>query len=83
MRIALDAVVSKRYARAAGDFDWLRRELLDERDPWLVIADFGGYVHRQDDALAEFADPRTFSEKAIVTLSRARRFWVDRLDPGA
>jgi starch phosphorylase len=83
VRIALDAVVSKRYARAAGDFDWVRRELLDERDPWLVIADFGGYVHRQDDALAEFADPRTFSEKAIVTLSRARRFWVDRLDPGA
>jgi hypothetical protein len=40
-------------------------------------------VHRQDDALAEFADPRTFTEKAIVTIARARRFWVDRLELGA
>ena len=31
-------------------------------------------------ALAEFADPRAFTEKAILTLARARRFWVDRLE---
>ena len=33
-----------------------------------------------DEALAEFADPRAFTEKAILTLARARRFWVDRLE---
>ena len=80
VRLALDALVSKRYAPAAGAFDWVRRELLDEQDPWLVIADFGAYVHRQDEALAEFADPRAFLEKAILTVARARRFWVDRLE---
>ena len=83
VRLALDELVSGRYAPSPGAFDWIRRELLDQRDPWLVVADFGAYVHRQDDALAEFADSRTFTEKAIVTIARARRFWVDRLELGA
>lgn len=80
VRLALDTLVSSRYAPQPEEFAWIRRELLDERDPWLVVADFGSYVHRQDDALAEFADPRTFTQKAILTLARARRFWVDRLE---
>jgi starch phosphorylase len=80
VRLSLDALVSSRYAPAPGAFDWVRRELLDVHDPWLVIADFGAYVHRQDEALAEFADPRAFTEKAILTLARARRFWVDELE---
>ena len=54
----------------------MRQELLDQHDPWLVVADLGAYLHRQDEALAEFADPRTFTEKAILTLARSRRFWV-------
>jgi len=82
VRLSLDALVSKRYTPAPGAFDWVRQELLDQRDPWLVLADLGAYVHRQDDALAEFADPRAFTEKAILTLARARRFWVDRLEIG-
>ena len=69
-----------RYAPAPGAFDWVRQELLDQHDPWLVVADLGSYLHRQDEALAEFADPRAFTEKAILTLARARRFWVDRLE---
>ena len=79
VRLSLDAIVSPRYAPKAGAFDWVRQELLDEHDPWLVLADFGSYVHRQDEALAEFADPRAFTEKAILTLARARRFWVDKI----
>jgi hypothetical protein len=58
----------------------VRESLLDEDDPWLVLADFGAYVHRQDEVLAEFADPRTFAEKAILTLGRSRRFWADSLE---
>jgi starch phosphorylase len=80
VRLSLDALVGSRYAPEPGAFDWVRQELLDQRDPWLVLADLGAYVHRQDDALAEFADPRAFTEKAILTLARARRFWVDRLE---
>ncbi len=82
VRISLDGLTSARYAPAPGAFDWVRRELLDEKDPWLVLADLGAYLHRQDEALAEFADPRAFTEKAILTLARARRFWVDRLEVG-
>jgi len=82
VRLSLDALVSTRYAPLPGAFDWVRRELLDERDLWLVLADLGAYLHRQDEALAEFADPRAFTEKAILTLARARRFWVDRLEIG-
>ncbi len=82
VRISLDGLVSTRYAPASGAFGWVRRELLDQKDPWLVLADLGAYLHRQDEALAEFADPRAFTEKAILTLARARRFWVDRLEVG-
>ena len=80
VRLSLDALVGPRYAPAPGAFDWVRQELLDQQDPWLVVADLGAYLHRQDEALAEFADPRAFTEKAILTLARARRFWVDRLE---
>ncbi len=79
VRLALDALVGSRYAPAPGAFDWVRETLFDPHDPWLVLADLGAYVHRQDEALAEFSDPRTFHEKAILTLARSRRFWVERL----
>jgi glycogen phosphorylase len=77
VRLSVDALVSARYAPAPGAFDWVRDWLLDPLDPWLVLADFGAYVHRQDEALAEFADPRAFTEKSILTLARGRRFWAD------
>jgi len=80
VRLSIDALASRRYAPSPGAFDWVRRELLDQQDPWLVLADLGSYLHRQDEALAEFADPRAFTEKAILTLARARRFWVDRME---
>jgi starch phosphorylase len=76
VRRSLDELVSPRYAPEGGGHDWIREALLDRDDPWLVLADFGAYVHRQDEALAEFADPRTFTEKAILTLGRCRRFWA-------
>jgi glycogen phosphorylase len=82
VRISLDGLLSAWYAPRLGAFDWVRRELLDEKDAWLVLADLGAYLHRQDEALAEFADPRAFTEKAILTLARARRFWLDRLEVG-
>jgi starch phosphorylase len=82
VRLSLDALLSSRYAPAPGAFEWVRQELLDLMDPWLVLADLGAYFHRQDEALAEFADPRAFTEKAILTLARARRFWADRLEVG-
>jgi starch phosphorylase len=82
VRISLDGLLSARYAPRLRAFDWVRQELLDPKDPWLVLADLGAYLHRQDEALAEFADPRAFTEKAILTLARARRFWVDRLEVG-
>jgi starch phosphorylase len=80
VRRALDELVSTRYAPEPGALDWVREWLLEEDDPWLVLADFGEYVHRQDEALAEFADPRTFTEKAILTLGRCRRFWESSLE---
>jgi starch phosphorylase len=80
VRLSLDALVGPRYAPSPGAFDWVKQPLFDPRDPWLGLADLGAYVHRQDEALAEFADPRTFSEKSILTLARTRRFWVDRIE---
>jgi len=82
VRLSLDALVSTRYAPEPGAFDWVRDFLLDPHDPWLVLADFGAYVHRQDEALAEFADPRAFTQKAILTVARARRFWRDPAEEG-
>ena len=75
LRRTLDELASSRYAPEAGAHDWVRDSLLDDADPWLVLAAFGEYVHRQDEALAEFADPRAFTQKAILTIARCRRFW--------
>jgi len=83
LRRVLDELVSPRYEPQPGAHGWLRQSLLDENDPWLVLASFGEYVHRQDEVLAEFADPRTFTEKAILTVARCRRFWVDSLEVDA
>lgn len=80
VRLSLDGLLGPRYAPAPGAFDWVKQALFDPHDPWLALADLGAYVHRQDEALAEFADPRTFAEKAILTLARTRRFWADRLE---
>jgi len=80
LRRVLDELASSRYEPEPGAHGWLRESLLDESDPWLVLASFGEYVHRQDEALAEFADPRTFTEKAILTVARCRRFWSDALE---
>jgi starch phosphorylase len=80
LRRVLDELTSPRYEPEPGAHHWLREKLLDEHDPWLVLASFGEYVHRQDEALAEFADPRTFTEKAILTVARCRRFWADPLE---
>ncbi len=80
LRRVLDELVSPRYEPQPGAHHWLRESLLDEGDPWLTLASFGEYVHRQDEALAEFADPRTFTEKAILTVARCRRFWSDSLE---
>jgi len=82
VRLLAAAADLSKYAPTPGAFDWVRRELLDEKNPWRVLADLGAYIHRRDEALAEFADPRAFTEKAILTLARARRFWVDRLEIG-
>jgi hypothetical protein len=79
VRLSVDALASSRYEPAPGAFEWVREQLFDRLDPWLVLADVGAYVHRQDEALAEWSDPRIFAEKAILTLARARRFWVERL----
>jgi starch phosphorylase len=83
VRLSLEALVSSRYAPAPGAFDWVREWLLDPHDPWLALADLGSYVHRQDEALAEFADPRAFTEKAVFTVARCRRFWADPRSLGA
>jgi starch phosphorylase len=80
LRRVLDELASSRYEPEPGAHGWLRGALLDENDPWLVLASFGEYVHRQDEALAEFADPRTFTQKAILTVARCRRFWSDTLE---
>lgn len=80
VRLALDGLVGPRYAPSPGAFDWAKQALLDSHDPWLHIADLAAYVHRQDEALAEWSDPRTFTEKAILTLARSRPLWVDRLE---
>lgn len=75
VRLSLDALVSPRYLKDPGAFQWARQQLLDPNDPWLTLADLGSYLHRQDEVLAEFQDTRAFAEKAILTLAGARRFW--------
>lgn len=64
-------------AAGADDFAPVVRGLL-EHDPFLVLADYRGYIEAQSAVEAEFLAPDRWTRKSILNVARVGRFSSDR-----
>ena len=79
LKRVLDRVASNTFsAKEPGIFEPILRALLDEGDPYFHLADFGSYVGVQDEIAKSFADPMSWSSKAILNVARMSKFSSDR-----
>jgi len=79
LRRVLDSLGSTKFAPdEPGIFDPLIRGLLDEGDPYFHLADFDSYVEVQERISKEFAQPSSWSSKAILNVARMSKFSSDR-----
>ncbi|MDB5309225.1 MAG: glycogen phosphorylase [Gemmataceae bacterium] len=78
LRRALDRIGDGTFAR--GDRD-LFRPLLDNlfrHDPFLVLADYAGYVACQDEVSRAYTDPEGWARSSILNVARMGYFSSDR-----
>ena len=59
-------------------FEPLLEPLIQDRDPYMVFADFADYVSCQDKVARAYLDVRGWVHKSIVNVARAGRFSSDR-----
>jgi glycogen phosphorylase len=74
----LDLIANGRFSR--GDREMFRPlvENLLRSDPFLVLADYAGYVDCQDRASAAWQDPKRWTRMSILNTARAGKFSSDR-----
>lgn len=56
----------------------LRKTLLDDNDPWMVLADFRSYCEAQERLGRTYQDPKRWAEMAILNTARIGKFSSDR-----
>ncbi len=77
LKEVIDWLCSSTFA-PKGSFDSIRRSLLDEGDPYLVLADFCSYVEAQARVDATYRDPQKWAKMAILNTARVGKFSSDR-----
>ena len=78
LHAVLAALADGRFS--GGDRE-LFRPLLDallDRDEYLVCADFGSYVERQEDVSRSWLEPQAWTRRAILNVARMGYFSADR-----
>jgi starch phosphorylase len=79
LRRVLDAFAGDRFSPGeSGRFDWVRRSLVDDGDPYFHLADFASYRAAQALAGQEYGEPLTWWKKVIRNVSRTGKFSSDR-----
>jgi starch phosphorylase len=79
IRRILDSLAGSRFCPGEpGLFDPIYRTLLDHGDHYLHIADFASYIDAQALVSLTFAEPATWSAKAILNVARMGKFSSDR-----
>ncbi|MBW6513488.1 MAG: glycogen/starch/alpha-glucan phosphorylase [Candidatus Syntrophosphaera sp.] len=79
LRAAIDAISSNLFSpRELDIFAPIVRSLLDDGDPYCILADFRSYVDasRQVDEL--YRDPQAWARKAVINIARMGKFSADR-----
>ncbi|MDP5186031.1 MAG: glycogen/starch/alpha-glucan phosphorylase [Alishewanella sp.] len=61
-----------------GELAAIKRSLLDDNDPYLVLADFESYLAAQQKVDTWYRDPALWAEKAIINTASVGKFTSDR-----
>ena len=78
-RAALDLIFSDYFSRSEpGIFEPIRRALLDDGDHYRHLADLAAYARAHAGLDACYADPATWSRKALINVACSGRFSSDR-----
>jgi starch phosphorylase len=78
LRIAIDLISSGVFSRGDRElFQPLVGSLLDS-DPYLVLADFGSYIERQEDVGEAYQDRRRWTKMSVLNVARMGKFSSDR-----
>jgi starch phosphorylase len=78
LKAVLDAIASGVFSPdEPGRFRPIVDSLLDRGDKYFVLADFDAYVRAQDEVDALYAEPRAWTQKALLNMARMGRFSSD------
>ena len=78
LRNAIDWLASDFFTGNAQDFKPLRDSLLEQGDPYFVLADFEAYCQAQARIDAAYRDSSVWDRMAILNTSRVAKFSSDR-----
>jgi starch phosphorylase len=78
LRAVIDALADGTFSGGdASLFQPIVDSLLDD-DPWLLLADFGSYLHAQAHVERAYLDPERWTRMSILNTARMGRFSSDR-----
>ena len=78
LRNILDWIASDFFTGTAGEFQPLRASMLEGGDPYLVLADYRGYVDCQAKVDAAYRDTTHWTKMSILNTARMGKFSSDR-----
>jgi len=79
IRKVLDAFRDDTFCAAErGLFQWIYHRVMNNEDPYFHLPDFMQYIEAHDKIEAEFQDPATWTQKAILNVARCGKFSSDR-----
>ena len=74
----VDELTDGTFAHLSGNFDSIRRELMDNNDHDLVLKDFKSYVNAWEELTAVYADTITWQRMALHNTANSGHFSSDR-----
>jgi len=79
LKAALDLIFTGHFnEKEPHIYEPIRNALLEHRDPYLVLADIGGYATAHERALKEYGDQEAWSRKAVLNVAASGKFSSDR-----
>jgi len=79
LRKAIDAIASNAFsANEPGIFDPIVKSLLENGDPYCILADFASYMEVTGKIDELYREPHQWARKAIINIARMGKFSADR-----